>query len=117
MVEGDIREQAVAEEVERLLPAGARCLVIEDSLHEYDTTLASLRAFAKLVPVGGFFVVEDGSVDVEAMRLGPATRRAYRRGGLATQVPTVLSSRFERPRGVRDDVPSAGLPAAGGQRP
>jgi cephalosporin hydroxylase len=71
LVEGDVREPAVAEEVERRLPPGARCLVIEDSLHEYDTTLASLRAFAKLVPVGGFFVVEDGSVDVEAMRLGP----------------------------------------------
>jgi cephalosporin hydroxylase len=70
LVEGDIREPAVAEEVERLLPAGAHCLVIEDSLHEYDTTIASLRAFAKLVPVGGFFVVEDGSVDVDAMRLG-----------------------------------------------
>jgi cephalosporin hydroxylase len=47
----------------------ARCLVVEDSAHEYQTTLAALRGFAKFVAVGGFFVVEDGCVDVEEMRV------------------------------------------------
>jgi cephalosporin hydroxylase len=43
--------------------------VVEDSAHVYDTTLAALRGFADMVPVGGYFVVEDGCVDVEEMRL------------------------------------------------
>ena len=58
-----------------LVPPGARCMVIEDSAHEYDTTLASLRGLAHLVPRGGFFVVEDGCVDVEELRLDPAWPR------------------------------------------
>ena len=69
LVEGDVRDPAVAEQVEARVPPGARCLVVEDSLHEYDTTRAALSAFWRFVPVGGFFVVEDGSVDVDAMRM------------------------------------------------
>jgi cephalosporin hydroxylase len=42
--------------------------VVEDSAHRYETTLASLRGFARFVPVGGYFVVEDGCVDIEEMR-------------------------------------------------
>jgi cephalosporin hydroxylase len=45
--------------------------VIEDSAHEYETTLAALTGFSDLVPPGGFFVVEDGCVDVEELRLSP----------------------------------------------
>lgn len=39
--------------------------MVEDSAHVYDTTWAALAGF---VPEGGFFVVEDGCVDVEEMR-------------------------------------------------
>ena len=45
--------------------------MIEDSAHVYETTYASLAGFARFVPPGGFFVVEDGCVDVDEMRLSP----------------------------------------------
>jgi cephalosporin hydroxylase len=63
LVEGDVTDPCVADRVAGFVPPGARCLVVEDTLHEYDTTAAALRNFASLVPQGGFFVVEDGIVD------------------------------------------------------
>jgi cephalosporin hydroxylase len=78
LVEGDVTDSELAEEVRRLIPGSARCLVSEDTAHTYETTLAALRGFAGLVPVGGFFVVEDGYIDVEAMR--PPNRPDWPRG-------------------------------------
>jgi cephalosporin hydroxylase len=75
LVEGDVRDPATAEAVATLVHKGSRCLVIEDSAHEHDTTLAALNGFARFVPPGGFFVVEDGCVDIEALRLDPAWPR------------------------------------------
>ncbi|MGC0416944.1 CmcI family methyltransferase [Embleya sp. AB8] len=68
LVEGDITDPGVAERVSELVPPGARCLVVEDTLHVYATTTAALRNFAHLVPEGGFFVVEDGIVDDPELR-------------------------------------------------
>ena len=68
LVEGDILDPALPSRVADLLPASARSLVTEDSAHVYDTTWAALSGFAAFVPPGGFFVVEDGCVDVEEMR-------------------------------------------------
>jgi len=67
LVTGDVRAAATVDAVARLV--GDRCLVVEDSAHEYDTTYAALERFAHFVPPGGFFVVEDGCVDVDALRL------------------------------------------------
>ena len=67
LLEGDIRDGAVADQVRRLV--GERCFIIEDSAHEYETTYASLTMFSDLVPPGGYFIVEDGSVDIEALRV------------------------------------------------
>jgi cephalosporin hydroxylase len=67
MIEADVREAGVADQVAALV--GKRCLVVEDSAHEYDTTFAALRAFARFVPPDGYFIVEDGSVDIEALRI------------------------------------------------
>jgi cephalosporin hydroxylase len=69
LVEGDVRDPATIDAVAALVPDGARCLVVEDSAHEYDTTMAALEGFARFVPPEGFFVVEDGCVDVEELRL------------------------------------------------
>jgi cephalosporin hydroxylase len=69
LVEGDVRDPATAAAVRELVGARSNIFVIEDSAHVYDTTRASLEAFAPLVPVGGFMVVEDGCVDVEALRI------------------------------------------------
>jgi len=67
-IEGDVCDLGVRAEVERQLPPGAQCLVIEDSAHVESTTAAALELYSDLVPVGGFFVVEDGCVDVDWMR-------------------------------------------------
>jgi cephalosporin hydroxylase len=73
LVTGDIRDAATIAAAAEL--AGDRCFVIEDSAHEYDTTYAALEHFARFVPAGGFFVVEDGCVDVDALRLDEAWPR------------------------------------------
>jgi cephalosporin hydroxylase len=75
LVEGDVRDPELPERVARFIAPGSRCFVVEDSAHLYETTLAALRGFARFVPQGGFFVVEDGCVDVEAMRADPSWPR------------------------------------------
>ena len=68
LLTADLAEEDLVDRVGALLTPGARCLVIEDTLHSYDTTKASLDRFARFVPVNGFFVVEDGIVDVPDLR-------------------------------------------------
>lgn len=69
LVAGDVTDPDLPGEVKTLLPAGARCLVVEDSAHVFETTMAALTGFARFVHPEGFFVVEDGYVDLEEMRL------------------------------------------------
>jgi cephalosporin hydroxylase len=71
VVESDVRDPELPEHVAHLLAPGARPFVVEDSGHRYDTTMAALCGFARFVAEGGFFVVEDGCVDVEEMRADP----------------------------------------------
>lgn len=58
LIEGDACESFG--QVQRLIGAGERVLVIEDSAHTFDHTLAVLRQYSCLVPPGGYFIVEDG---------------------------------------------------------
>jgi cephalosporin hydroxylase len=74
LIEGDVADAQTVRQVEEAV-GGRRCLVIEDSAHTYETTMASLRGLTDLVAPAGFFVVEDGCVDVEAMRIDPAWPR------------------------------------------
>jgi cephalosporin hydroxylase len=69
LIEGDLCDPAVADHVTRLLPEDAVCFLIEDSAHTYETTRAALDGFSRLVRLGGYFVVEDGCVDIEEMRI------------------------------------------------
>jgi cephalosporin hydroxylase len=71
LVTGDVGDEGVVEEVRSLVPPGSRCLVSEDTAHLYETTIAALRGFSEFVPVGGFFVVEDGHVDSDELRPQP----------------------------------------------
>jgi cephalosporin hydroxylase len=68
LLQGDVLDPELPERVRSMICPGARCLVVEDSAHVYETSLAALRGFADFVPVGGWFVVEDGCVDVDALR-------------------------------------------------
>src|SRR5438132_851628 len=54
LVEGDVRDPYAAEQVLSHVPEGARVMVVEDSAHRYDTTLAALAHFSSLVPVSGY---------------------------------------------------------------
>jgi cephalosporin hydroxylase len=71
LVEGDVGDPDTPRRVGAILPPGARCLVVEDSAHTYEATISALRGFSDFVAVGGMFVVEDGCVDVEELRLRP----------------------------------------------
>lgn len=68
VVEGDVTDAELPERVAALLGPDRRAFVVEDSAHVYETTLAALQGFARFVPPGGWFVVEDGVVDVERVR-------------------------------------------------
>jgi cephalosporin hydroxylase len=72
LIEGDApllfeRIQASLSEAERKGPL----MIVEDSSHTYDNTLAVLRGYAPLVPVGSYFVVED-SICHHGLDVGPA---------------------------------------------
>jgi cephalosporin hydroxylase len=69
LLDGDVTDPGLPDRVAALLPAGARCFVVEDSAHTYETTTAALHGFARFVGPGGWFVVEDGCVDIEPLRL------------------------------------------------
>jgi cephalosporin hydroxylase len=61
LVQGDVTDPQVPERVAALLDSERRALVVDDSAHTYDTTLAALRGFSRFVAPGGWFVVEDGA--------------------------------------------------------
>jgi cephalosporin hydroxylase len=46
--------------VRRTVPQNASVMVIDDSVHTYEHTLRVLEAYAGLVTVGNYFIVEDG---------------------------------------------------------
>jgi cephalosporin hydroxylase len=69
LVGGDVCDPATAARVAEIVPPGASAMVIEDSAHVYETTSAALTHFSRFVQPGGYFVVEDGCVDVEQLRL------------------------------------------------
>ena len=69
LIEGDVLDPALSDRVAGHLMSDARCMVVEDSGHTYETTRAALDGFARFVPPGGFLIVEDGCVDIEAMRV------------------------------------------------
>jgi cephalosporin hydroxylase len=105
LLRGDVTDPGVVEDVRRLVPPGARCLVSEDTAHTYETTLAALRGFSEFVPVGGFFVVEDGAVDIEEMR---PPRWVHRPRGVIPAVRDWLADEGECFR-VRRDLELYGL--------
>jgi cephalosporin hydroxylase len=58
LIEGDAC--ANFERVAKLIKPDEHVLVIEDSSHTFDNTLAVLETYSPLVKPGGYFIVEDG---------------------------------------------------------
>jgi cephalosporin hydroxylase len=104
LLDGDVLDSDARRRVEAAIPSGARCFVVEDSAHRYETTLAALERFAGLVPPGGFFVVEDGCVDIEEMRLAPDWPR-----GVLPALETWLGTEEGTAFTVRRDLELYGL--------
>ena len=69
-IHGDATHPATLDQVNTLV-AGSTCMVVEDSAHTYPTTKAVLDMYAPFVTPGQWFVVEDGVVDVEELRINP----------------------------------------------
>lgn len=57
-------------EVRAMIPEDVEVLVIEDSSHTYDNTLAVLNTYQSLVKPGGYFIVED-SICHHGISIGP----------------------------------------------
>jgi cephalosporin hydroxylase len=70
---------------------GRRAMVIDDSAHDYQTTLASLRLYSPLVSLGCYFIVEDTIVDTD-LSIWPNVKGAMQ----ATDAFLAEQSRFER---------------------
>jgi cephalosporin hydroxylase len=104
LIEGDVRDPAVARRAIAAVPDGSRCFVVEDSAHVYETTWAALTQFSAVVPLGGYFVVEDGCVDVNEMRLSDDWPRGVL-PAIRNWLGTAQGSRFS----VRRDLERYGL--------
>lgn len=78
LLEGDVCDPRLPDRVAAELGPNARCLVVEDTAHTYGTTMAALDGFHRFVAPGGFFVVEDGCVDDDVLRLEPDWPRGVR---------------------------------------
>ena len=82
LIEGDLRDPATVRRIDAEVEPLGRCLVIEDAAHTGEVTRAALDALAHLLPKEGFFVVEDGHVDIE--QLHPDGPPRIRQLGVAT---------------------------------
>lgn len=51
---------AVAPQVREAVAGAGSVMIVEDSLHTYENTLNVIRAYADLVTVGNYLIVEDG---------------------------------------------------------
>ena len=97
LLEANVLDESLPGLVERHLPADAVCLVVEDSAHTRETTTAALRGFSRFVRPGGFFVVEDGCVDVEEMRqIRTGLAVSFRRYRTFCRAPSAQNSSRER---------------------
>jgi len=104
LLEGDMLDPGLPARIEAELPRGARCLVVEDGPHTYEATTAALEGFSRFVPVGGWFVVEDGTVDEEALRFRDDWPRGVRRA-VTTWLASPSGSGFE----LRRDFEAYGM--------
>ena len=100
-LDGDIRDPAVIAEIRSRIPTDGEVFVIEDAQHDGATTRAALDGLAPIVRGGGYYVVEDTCVDVEALRVADDWPRGC---GIALSewlASDPLGRRFERRRDLQ----------------
>ncbi|MEU6195898.1 CmcI family methyltransferase [Streptomyces sp. NPDC047061] len=107
LLEGDVLDPATGVRVAACIPQGARCLVVEDTRHAYETTYAALSHYARFVPEDGFFVVEDGVIDVPELcvRIKPPGET----GGVVSAVRDWLSTDQGKAFEKRSDLNRYGI--------
>jgi cephalosporin hydroxylase len=96
-VEGELHDPSLADRVAAAVPPAARCLVVEDGPHTYEATLAGLDGFALFVPAGGWYVVEDGVVDEDELRISDDWPRGVQRA-IGDWLATPAGGDFSRRR-------------------
>jgi cephalosporin hydroxylase len=112
LIEGDLRDPATVARVDAAVDPLARCLVVEDAAHTGEVTRAALDALAHLVPKGGYYVVEDGHVDIERLHPdGPPEIRqlGVRSGGVAAAIADWLETPEGREFELRPDLELYGV--------
>lgn len=67
LIQGDLTSPETIEKVRKAV-AGRRAMIIEDAAHTLECTSSALANYWDLVSVGGWFIVEDGIVDIEELR-------------------------------------------------
>lgn len=63
MIEGSSVASEIVAKVKRAIPAGAKTLIVLDSVHTYAHVLEELRLYSSLVSVGSYIVATDGSME------------------------------------------------------
>lgn len=112
LIEGDLLDAATVARLDAAVDPLARCLVVEDAAHTGEVTRAALEALAHLVPKGGFYVVEDGHVDLEELHPdGPPEIRqlGVRSGGMAAAIADWLETPEGREFELRPDLELYGV--------
>lgn len=71
-VKGSSVDPATIKQVEALIPPKAKVLVILDSLHTKDHVLKELTAYAPLVSVGSYLILNDTDLDGSVQRDDPS---------------------------------------------
>ena len=61
---------ALVDKVKSVIQAKTNILIIEDSSHHYDNTLSILRTYKALIPLDGYFIIED-SICHHGLNEGP----------------------------------------------
>ena len=62
---------AVIDQVRQVVQKDEKVMVIEDSSHTYQNTLNVLRTYSEFIPIGGYFIVEDG-ICRHGLEVGPS---------------------------------------------
>jgi cephalosporin hydroxylase len=104
LLTADICDPGLRARVDALVPAGSPVMVVEDSAHVFETTTAALQGLSHLVPVGGYFVVEDAVVDIEPLRAVEGWPR-----GVRTAIDQWLETSAGRCFELRRDLECYGL--------